>query len=64
MTTLRQKHSEEIKAIREQQLSGATDKHNQLLNENINFRKKYDSLEAEYEKLKKAAVDNNATNDR
>lgn len=64
MAELRQKHSEEIKAIREQQLSGATDKHNQLLNENISFRKKYDSLEVEYEKLKNAAVDNNATNDR
>lgn len=41
---LRQKQSEEIKVIREQQLSGATDKHNQLLNENISLRKKFDSL--------------------
>lgn len=64
ISELRVKHSEEIKTIREQQLGGATDKHNQLLNENIQFRKKYDSLEVEYEKLKRAAVDNNSSNDR
>ena len=61
---MRTKHSEEIKGIREQQLSGATDKHNQLLNENITLRKKFDSLEVEYEKLKKAAADNNTVNER
>ena len=61
---LRTRHSEEIKSIREQQLSGATDKHNQLLNENLNLRKKFDSLEGEYEKLKNAAADNNTVNER
>jgi len=45
-------------------LSGATDKHNQLLNENITLRKKYDSLEVDYEKLKNAAADNNTINER
>ena len=45
IASIKQKHSEEVKVIREQQLSGATDKHNQLLNENINLRKKFDGLE-------------------
>lgn len=45
-------------------MSGATDKNNQLINENLELRKKSDKIEAEYEQLKKAAVENNTINER
>ena len=45
LAELKQRQSEEIKTIRSQQLGGATDKHNQLINENMSLRKKFDGLE-------------------
>jgi hypothetical protein len=56
----KRKSSEEIKSIRELQMSGASDKYNQLLNENVDLRRKNDGLEGEYDKLKKGALENNS----
>lgn len=58
----KRKSSEEIKSIRELQMSSASDKYNQLLNENVELRRKNDGLEAEYDKLKKGALENNSAN--
>jgi chromosome segregation ATPase len=60
----KKKSSEEIKVIRENQMSGASDKYNQLLNENVELRRKIDGLESEYDKLKRGALENNSANDR
>jgi DNA repair exonuclease SbcCD ATPase subunit len=60
----KRKSSEEIKNIREVQMSSASDKYNQLLNENVELRRRSDGLEAEYDKLKKGALENNSANDR
>ncbi len=43
-------------------MSGASDKYNQLLSENVDLRRKNDGLEAEYDKLKKGALENNSAN--
>jgi hypothetical protein len=45
-------------------MSSASDKYTQLLNENIDLRRKNDGLSAEYDKLKKGALENNSANDR
>jgi hypothetical protein len=45
-------------------MSSASDKYNQLLNENIDLRRKNDGLSMEYDKLKKGALENNSANDR
>ena len=60
----KKKSSEEIKNIRELQMSSASDKYNQLLNENVELRRNSDGLEAEYDKLKKGALENNSANER
>jgi hypothetical protein len=45
-------------------MSSASDKYTQLLNENIDLRRKNDGLSTEYDKLKKGALENNSANDR
>ena len=45
-------------------MSSASDKYNQLLGENVDLRRKNDGLQAEYDKLKKSALENNSASER
>ena len=61
---VRRRSQEEIRHIRESQMSGATDKHNQLLSENVELRERADGLQREFDEFRRTAIDNETANEK